>query len=538
MKKALFFSCTVALFALILSLSACLTFPSETQESETASLTSTSSDTESDIPADSEQVSGWESEFENDTESETSPLSYHPDKDPYVGTYPNDLGFSVDRVLISPEFPSTLGKTSEELIALFDAGTIDSRSALENVFPVAGGCIINLSDSYFEKDYRFYDLSSGEISKICPDTDCDPAICPLARAEDLLYADGSYLYFTAPDPTMYNNHYAYIYRCDLARKNIEELMRTDVVMDYDEDEIETNEAGEVINIGSSSGYSYGFERILLTEGDLLYMTKLHYAEGEIPAEEHRAFGVFDCRTKTFTPFEASKGLLVCAVIDKDTVWCYNDDAYDEGTFHYFKTDIHFSEVEPVPELDALLEGPYTHVTNFTSDYLLIETYDMSDHRYTEHLLYNPNTGKIIDYAAHLSNFRDVIFAGNYVYYTKDLTDEQIAASPLQEYFEYTFTGQYNGRPQKFGCLNMEAGRIFRMNLDTMEEELVLTFSFNGVPVWIRNIRMNGGLCYITYSTYRDFRNLYNKRHVADTEPSQERFAVLDLGSGTVRLVHP
>ncbi len=555
MKKTTLF---LAVMTLALSLTACTAqAPTAPQETERDTVTASIPDSESGNsgssetkpPAESERHSEPESHPESfpeseretaadrpETESETDHLTYEPDAPVYEGEYPSDRGWNVDSILTSEEFVSTIGKTPEEIAELFEAGRIN-RDGTTKVFPVAGGCIVDYAYSFSTPEYRFYDMATGKTAPLCTDPDCHAESCPLANAKKFLYSDSEYLYFTAPDPTQDQDRYARIYRCDLSRQSIEYLMDTDVVMHVVETEIETNEAGDVIGTSSSGGgYSYGFEHIYHAEGNLLYMTKLHYGEGETPKEEHRSYGIFDCTTLTFTPIEAAKGLNIYAVIDQDTVWCANSDAYDEGIFHFYKTDLNFSKVEPVPELEAFFEGPYSHVTKFTADYLLIEQYSMSNHRYIPDILYNPTTGRTVDYQEAFSEHDNVVFAGKYVYYTKPLSEEQIAASPLKEYFAYTFTAIHNTKPHKFSCLNMEAGRVYRTNLDTMEEELVLALSFDDVPVWIQDIQVNGGLCYITYSTYKDFRNLYNRKHAAVTDPSRQYFAIADFGSGTVRLI--
>ncbi len=522
MKKATFLFALAALIACMALLVACHRSP-----------TGETGDTPQGVTGDSGDTTAGATDVEA-VPGESDPAGIDPNRPPYEGDYPSDRGFLANTILTSDAFPSLEGLTAGELATFFQTGEMEGRGDLTKVFPAAGGCIVDYGLYYIQPDYRYYDQVTGKTGPLCPEADCDTATCPLARAYRFLYAGDEHLYFTAPDLEEAHRGYARVYRCDLSRQNIEELMRTDIVIDAPEP-AETNAAGEEIDDGSASyGYYSGFERIYHADGDRIYMTKLHYEEGEKPTTDMKTYGIFDCSAKVFTPIEAAAGKYVQAVIDGDTVFCREE--YEEGFYHYYKANLDFTEVQPLSELDALLDGQFAYVSGFTDGYLLVEKYNSGTHRYDHDVLYDPNTGRVIDWAENLSFCKKFVLTDQYIYYTRDLWEDEIETSPLKDYFEYTFISQANGRPKVYDCLNREAGRVYRMNLDTLEEELVLELAFNDVPVWIQDIRMNGGQCFVTYSTYKEFRNLYNKGHEASTSHSRQHFAIVDFGSGTVRLI--
>ncbi len=137
--------------------------------------------------------------------------------------------------------------------------------------------------------------------------------------------------------------------------------------------------------------------------------------------------------------------------------------------------------------------------------------------------------------------------GDYLYYQKKLSEEEIAASPHKEYYEYETeyeTIKYFSDTmfipikKKVTCPNMAAGRLWRMNLNTMEEELLLEMSYDGIPGLIGDYVVDGDVCYLSCSPYLNYLNYYTAENWPDCQEEYTGggFMLVDFSNGTIRFL--
>ncbi len=457
------------------------------------------------------------------TSDETDAETNRPIIPPYTGTIPSDRGFRLEHIIKEGDVGYYEGKTLEELADMF---TPNGGDAFHSFCPYT---IVTPTGAFVMDNANgnrcYYNKMTGNSSPFCPDPLCDPSECMIAGGScpDFMYIGADHFYFEQENQ---------IYRCDSNRYHVEWLMKTDIIVS--DSEWVTDEDGSG---WGWSQYQSGFENIVYARGDTVYMTSLIYQENDVGVQ---IFGKFDCVSKTFTPFPASAGLNIAGVSNGDTVWSYKE--HPTGKIEFYRSDLEFTNVERVTELeDALMENyEYAGYDRFFDDYVYVVSFKGKDVRDT---LYNYKTGQIIHIPAEwMKDCRNAEFSDKYVYYTRKMTEEEIQASPLQDYFRYDEVVQYQNfwdgswATGHATCLNTEGGRVYRRNLETGEEELVLELTYNDVPVWVYDLVMDGNACYITYATYENFNNYYNKTHYLRTQPETFSCAVADLSNGTLRFV--
>ncbi len=457
-------------------------------------------------------------------ESQTTPVA----PPAYTGSLPSDRGFRLEVMEKKGDVGYYEGKTLEELSEMFTA-----YGRHEGGYPVLlpTGAFLSSGASW---ERAYYNKQTGNTSAWCPDPLCEPGECLFMLGPDFQYVSKYHIYFISEDYP--NNDFAeYLWRCDVQRNHIEKLMPIDkIIHDYEE---ETDEEGNVVS-GSYSAQT-GFEKIYFADRDTLYMSKLVYRDSDVGKE---CYGTFDCNSKEFTLIPAAEDMTILGITGEDTVWCYREVG---GRREYYHADLHFTKVERATEVEALLTGKDMKVVVASDIYL--EIMELREDRlgYVIIQLYNVQTGKTIDVEALFGNLHDWVFSGNFIYYQKVLSDEEIAASHLKDYYTHELTEEYKfpdgtptGQVTTYWCPNRDGGRIFRMNLETGEEELILQLTYNDIPVWIYNFKIDGESCYMTYATYDEYYNFYNQ----DIDPMTSRrpyvmhCAVADFSNGTLRFV--
>ena len=143
--------------------------------------------------------------------------------------------------------------------------------------------------------------------------------------------------------------------------------------------------------------------------------------------------------------------------------------------------------------------------------------------------YNLKTGEMIsiDHNGYLY--------GNYVYYIRRLTEEEIASDPLKDYYEYRDPLATRDTIQQFQ--SKRAGKIYRQRIDVegAEEECVFQLTYKGIPVRLRDIELDGQVIYFSYWTYEEYVNYYNQDFSED-EYDLIRYGMVDLQSGSVMML--
>ncbi len=416
-----------------------------------------------------------------DTETGTPPTPPTPS-----GSYPNGEGYRLTGVVGAGDKGCYDGVTVDDLKARFDP--MQDWTNSHSVFKTPTGIL-------FQKGKTVYQKLTGHMSRLCPDPLCRHDTCAWGQLKEFVYFSEDHIYFTAGET------YAdqWLFRSDLERNHVEELG------------INLFDGGAVIRYA---------------EGDKIYMQKTIYQEN---IAGYQCYGVYDCRTQTFTELSSKvmgkQDIYVTAVTGK-TIW-YTD----ARAVSLYRADLDFSESERMFE-DLGELG----IRAFSNDYLILAEY-RKDPKY----LYNIATGKLTNIEGRVSDYANQpILSGKYLYYTRKITDAEIAISPWKDYFNYTFTDPVSNRP--YAPIVGDAGRLFRMDLETGEEEIVLELSYNGVPIAIKEFMVDGDAVYVGYLTYEDFNNYYNQDYHKGTfqmtHSESRRYLYVDMCNGTVNLLNP
>ena len=130
--------------------------------------------------------------------------------------------------------------------------------------------------------------------------------------------------------------------------------------------------------------------------------------------------------------------------------------------------------------------------------------------------------------------------GDYLYYSRKLTDEEIANDPLKDYYTYTWeepSHRPNGKPIQRKADTQDAGKIYRIpvNQEKAPEECVFQLTYKDIPVRLKSIEIDGDVLYVSFHNFEGFTNFYNQDFFGD-EYGAVCYAVVDLQSGTVTLL--
>ncbi len=402
------------------------------------------------------------------------------------GSYPNDEGYRLTGVVGTGDKGCYEGVTADDLKARFEPMQDFTNSS--SVFKTPTGIL-------FQKGKTCYNKLTGNMSRLCPDPLCRHDTCAWGQLKEFVYFSEDHIYFTAG--ATYSDQW--LFRSDLERNHVEELG---------------------INLFD------GGAEICSVNGDKIYMQKDIYQEN---MAGYRCYGVYDCGTQTFTDLSGKvmgKQDVYVTAVTGETIW-YTD----ARAVSLYRANLDFSESERMfADLGEL------GIRAFSNDYLILAEY-----RKAAKYIYNISTGKLTDIEGRVNDYAlDPILSGKYLYYTKKITDAEIAVSPWKEYFNYSFTDPVSNRP--YSPVVKDAGQIFRMNLETGEDEVVLELSYNGVPIAIKEFMVDGDAVYVGYLTYEDFNNYYNQDYHKGTfqmtHAESKRYLYVDMQNGTVNLLDP
>ncbi len=396
--------------------------------------------------------------------------------------YPTHAGYQLTAGINKGGNGAYAGVTADDLLGRYD------------------GCYIGVSANFWnapmgiffeiQTKYSFYNKLTKNFTPMCPDPLCRHTDCIWGYNNlQFVYANDTHLYFLASMIPARPK----LFRCDLNRNHVEALEVT----------------------------IYGNDQFCYAEGDRVYLQRTAYKEGQTG---DLTFCVLDCNTKEITTIYDKESVWILAVTGGDTVWYQH---FPDETVIY-KTDLNFSHSEKVSE------GNKMTVMMSNDDYLLIGEY--KDGLYIESFLYHIATEKQTNVPSGMSVQTYSALDSHYLYYTKTISDAEIAVSPLKEYYNYQISQE--GWTYQPGMM-MGDGRIWRFNLETGEEELCAEISYNGIPIWITDFVADGDAVYIAYRTYKDYRNYYNQNHgesMYDFAPNQ--YLYVDMTNGTLNLLNP
>ena len=154
-------------------------------------------------------------------------------------------------------------------------------------------------------------------------------------------------------------------------------------------------------------------------------------------------------------------------------------------------------------------------------------------------MYSLDTGKSIPLGEQV---RNVVISGEYIYYTKQLTDEEIENDPNKEYFLWEDPDD----PRTITSQTTNA-RIFRRQIGSDEEELVFQMFYQGVPVYISNYYADGEGLWMEIKNHEQYRNYFNQdfggrspQGRVENEKEQPKLKsyliMVDLHNGTIRFI--
>ncbi len=421
--------------------------------------------------------------------------------------YPNGEGYRMTAVL-NLGLPGTYdGKSPEELTEIFR----DAHGY--GAVPAGGTQIITPTGIIFELNMGagsfFYNKITGNITSMCADPLCNHDHCIWASHPDVVYITEEHLYLTVQSDDAWSG----LYRCDHDRNHMEKLEGVDITSD---------------------------PRILYVTGDLMYLQNLTYISEEAAIQR---FGVLNMKTGEFTFLSGEESIWVYAVTG-DTVW-YSD-YWQTGPL--YKADLAFTHTEV-----AFPEYEVSQVWDIGKEsFNLYGAPEDGEISPTPFASYNFVTGEVSVFSEEVKQAVDDSYAvdSQYVYYRKYVTDEEMAVSPLRRFYQYKRWSQrlednpalLDRLPEKYWYYSTPAdgGRLWRMNLTTGEEEMVVELSFDGVPVSFSECVPDGNMLLVRFTTYKYYNNYYNQdfRFLGMITGTERTFyATLDLSNGQLRFLN-
>ena len=345
----------------------------------------------------------------------------------------------------------------------------------------------------------FYNKITGNFSNWCSDPLCDGSQCIWKQSDfwyEIQYVSDFYMYFFT-DGNLESGKYDYgIFRCDLQRNDITRIL--DVASSPDGIPEEITVVSEINNV-----IYYKKKRYVGTKS-VMSLHALDLSTGETKVIS----GDLDLRT---------------VKIIRNTVYYTTARNY----YNIYKSDLKFSYSE------LFWENAY--IQQYNDRYIIVIIMDDYS-RYSVDL----QTGKHV----RLSDFRGQIYlSGDYLYYTRDLTEEEIQASDQKDYYTYTWLRKIPGIPQEMlpelwlDAETKDAGKIYRVSLkeENAQEECVFQLRYKDVPVRIHSVEMDGDVAYVAFHNYEGFKNYYTQEFDED-EDAYLCHAVVDFQNGTVSLL--
>ncbi len=484
----------LAAAALLSSLAACppTDAPERDSESEILRLessaegASTDASTESDL-AETEPGTAHETTGETtpETDGATTPETEPETEPPYTGSLPSDRGFRVEYIRNDGTGSYYAGADPADMTAMFKPYVPASGVSGSHDFVTPYSIILwnGNSGSCF---VGVYDKLTGKTELLCTDELCNHEFCMWYQNPSLIYAGREHLYFITRSIGTTNRS---LFRTDLNRGNVEYIMELN---QYEND------------------YSFS---VYHEEDDRIYMTR-QIPTGDIYGSESLS-GVFSLTTWEFTPIEESRGLHIGAVLDDDTCLWFQTEDYER--YKFYRTNHDFSEMERLTELEAILYDPNAeprHFYQIQNGYAIIGRNGNEHRTYKVDVVYNLKTGEVIQFPELIGEGRpmfDGTFIDGYVYYSRELTEEE------------------RTHPS-----DSVSGRIYRMNLQTFEEECVLALTVDDIPVKIHSFVMEGTICSIAYETWEEYRNRFHPKE--DSLLLPEHHLIVDFGTGEILLL--
>lgn len=360
----------------------------------------------------------------------------------------------------------------------------------------------------YTKQY-FYNKLTGNFSAWCSDPLCDGSDC-IWKSSILYiqYVSDDHLYFLA-SVNESGNEYG-VFRCDFQRNHIEKIIDVPFYSfprpDRDGD-------------GKPDGYE-GFMdevEVVFEDNDQVYYLQSHYEQNN----EDAISSLYTLNLSTMEKHNISGDIdLVEVTVIGESI--YYTTTQDRNIL--FKADLDFSNPE--------LFQKNVYIGQYNDQYMIIE-----DRNTVSRYAYNLENGQT--YAIN-DIYGEVYLSGNYLYYTRNLTEKEIADDPLKDYYTFTWEEESprpNGKPVQRESNTQGAGKIYRVRIDQEKapEECVFQLTFKDVPIRIKSIEMDGEVIYISFHNQDGFKNYYNQTFAGD-ENQTICYGLVDLQNGSVTIL--
>ena len=388
-------------------------------------------------------------------------------------------------------------KSMEDLEALFLNSSRNNQTINLQMFPT-GTLFTNIVDTSGESQMYFYNKLTGNISAWCADPLCTHELekCVWSAAE-ICYVGTEEIVFKS-DFDMNTK----LYICDLQRNNVREIY--DIADYYEPDEFG----------GAGDGYVDMVVVEYLYDG-FVYVQHTAYSE-----KGSGVTGIYTINLDTLEfqkRFEIPKTVGFLAWIGDSVIY---RDSTQKGKL--FRADLNFENSEVIAEGDSL--------AGYTDRYLVVTELKEGERYSQASYVYDLQTKQTYDLPD--VPFYNAIISGDYIYYKRNLTEEEMENDPMKDY--YTWKWEYKKKPMS--AQTQGAGKIYRVKIGENTEECVLQLTYKDVPVRIESIAVDGEVVFFTYRHYEQFKNYLNQDFPDSSNNEPLQYAVADLQNGTVRVL--
>lgn len=422
----------------------------------------------------------------NHVDEETTPLFERPLSEEYATPIIHKNGDSAYYV----------DKSVEDLEALFLNSSRNSNSINLMMFPT-GTLFSNIVDSTGAPQMYFYNKLTGNISTWCADPLCTHELekCVWSAAEILYIGTDKIVFQSAFDG---DNK---LYICDMQRNNVREIYD---IAEYSEEDKYT-----------PGSYDVYLDMVIVEHlyNDLVYVQYTAYSENGSGME---AIYTIDLNTREFKKcFDIPQTVSLLAWIG-DSVF-YRDSAQSGKIL---RADLNFKNSEVITKGDSL--------AGYTDRYLVVNEYVAGEFYPKASCVYDLQTKQTYDLPD--VPFHTAVISGDYIYYKRKLTEEEMENDPMKDY--YTWEWEY--KRKRINAQTQGAGKLYRVKIGENKEECVLQLTYKDVPVRIESFTADGEMLYFSFRNHEQFKNYLNQDY-AETTTEPVTFAVADLQSGTVRV---
>ena len=385
------------------------------------------------------------------------------------------------------------GKTAEDLSAIYKS--TGQKLNYPSMIPTG-----RVYDGNHTPIPYFYNKLTGNFSSWCGDPLCEHGEeCIWKFGVDIQYVSDAYIYFYANTGL---DEYG-IYRCDFQRNNIEKV--------------------KDIACYRADGSAYFDEvSVLYEKDDVLFFHQFHY----VNTKSVGSIYTLDMNTKEEICISGDVDIQFAEIANGQIFYSTSDNWYT-----LYKTDLNFSDPE--------LFWENVCVEQYNDQYMILNEQKAGEassvHRYS----YNFQTGE--RYTLN-DIYGNVSLSGEYIYYIRDLTEEEMENDPLKDY--YTYSWHREMRPGST-VVRLEdadtqtAGKIYRtyIGANNASEECVFQLTYKGIPVRINKsgMEMDGEVIYFSFNTHENCKNFYNQEFDGD-ERQTAIHGLVDLQNGTVTIL--